>query len=574
MKILGLNISGYISSAALASDGRIVAASCEERYTRIKRDRAFPSNAIAHALDAGGCSPEELDAVVVAWNPSKNLHKNLGLLQEANRARAKYLTYVPNELASWFDEESSQETELRLFGKPLVYIDHHLAHAASTCFTSPWDRAAVVSVDAFGENDTLVIGRVENGTITFDTRIGFPHSLGSFYSYFTEFLGFCGDADEYKVMALGAYADPDEAAELAKNVAKTYTADISGDELVFEMDLNLFDHYLFHRSHDFSALSRLLGMAARRPNDLLEPRHFALAHAVQYHFEKILDAILSFAAKTTGESLVCLSGGCFMNSLANGKLARECRHFKDMHIPPYPDDSGTAIGAALYGQFHSKPGKHRFERHNFFGPQETTETFEALLSQRKIPFLRLDDPAAELAERLERGEIVGHVSGPMEFGQRALGNRSIFADPRLPDVRDKINESIKNREWFRPYAASVLAEEAAKVFDVPKGFRSDFMEKVVPVRSEWAERIKGLLHADGTVRLQTVEKQTNPRLYAMLRHFFKRTGVPLVLNTSFNVKGEPIVLDGAQAIRTFYSCGLDTLILDNLCIVKQGNPPR
>jgi carbamoyltransferase len=568
VKTLGLNISGYISSAALANGPEVLGAACEERFSRVKRDRAFPSDAIRDAMARAGAQPQDLDAVAVAWNPARNLGRNLALLSEANRTRAKYLAYVPNELALAFGETPTSESTTDILGHRIRWVDHHLAHAASTCFTSPWERAAVVTIDAFGEEDSLTIGHFEESRITTLERIAFPHSVGSFYSYLTEFLGFRSDSDEYKVMALGAYADPEEGRQLLERVDRLYRIERQGGRLELELDLNCFEHYLFHRPYGFQAMTEALGMSPRRPTDDIEPRHFALAWALQRSFERILDVVLEQARETTGETNICLSGGCFMNSLANGRLERDGAAFDGFHITPYPDDSGTAVGAALYVNLCGRDVGHRHLRHNFFGPEVTPEDAVATITRRKLASVRLTDVGETIASLVADGLMVGYAAGRMEFGQRALGHRSIFADPRDPEVRAKLNEHVKRREWFRPYAASVLSERLPDVFDAPAGFEAWFMEKVRTVRPEWSERIRGLVHADGTVRIHGVDTATNPLLHAILVAFEAKTGVPLLLNTSFNVAGMPIVCTADDALDCFFACGLDAVVVGNRLVRK------
>lgn len=568
MKALGLNISGYISSAALVEDGRILSAACEERLTRIKRDRSFPVKATQWALKQQGWTLEQVDQIAVAWNPARNLERNFGLLSEANRLRGLYLAYVPNALATGFDLPATEVTQQHIFGRTIQYVDHHLAHAASACFTSPWQDGAFVTVDAFGETDSLTIGRFQQNTIEVLERVGFPHSMGSFYSYLTEFLGFKPDSDEYKVMALGAFATPAEGEAMARKLASTYQVGTQAGGFKFEMELSLFDHYLFHKPRDFGPLAERLGIMPRKPQEKLESGHFAVAWALQYCFEQQLFAVLRHARALTGVPRVALAGGCFMNSVANGKLERGGAAFEHVHIPPYPDDSGTAMGAALYATLHNTQTPRFHGRHNFFGPSIATAAADEAIRRRKLPAIRLDEPALEVARRVADGEIVGYAAGAMEFGQRALGHRSIFADPRDPDIKDKVNQHVKRREWFRPYAASVLAERIAEVFDFPGDAEALFMEKVALVRPEWATRIPGILHHDGSVRLHSVDSQTNPRLHAILKRFESLTGIPLILNTSFNVDGMPIVCTADDALGCFYACGLDSLVLEDQLLTK------
>lgn len=571
MRVLGLNISGFISSAALVENGEILAAAAQERFSRLKRDRTFPVAAIEYCLTDCGMEVSDLDAVAIGWNPGRNLDRDLRLLNEANRLRAKYLTYVPNALALAFPGEPGTETVQEILGHRLVYVDHHLAHAASACLTSSFDHAAFVTIDAFGEEDTLTVGTFADGRFDVQDRVRFPHSLGAFYSYFTEFLGFRADQDEYKVMALGAYANPDLGQLIFKRASNLYRIGSRDDRLFFELDLARFDHYMFHRKWDFGPLSEVLEVRPRLPTEPLEDVHFAVAWALQACFESIVATVLHHAQAVTGEKRIALSGGSFMNSVANGRLTLPGGAFEEVFIPPYPDDSGTAIGAALYVALEGRGRAHLDYRNNFFGPEVTAVEAEEAIRRRKIKYRRVEDPAATIAELVASGEIVAHAAGKMEFGQRALGHRSIFADPRDPEARNKVNRDVKRREPFRPYAASVLADRVHEVFDCDEAFHSNFMEKVRTVTDAWAEKIPGVLHADRSVRLHTVDPSVNPLTYAIVNAFETRTGVPLVLNTSFNVMGMPIVCSADDALDCFFASGLDSLVLCDLLVRKEAD---
>lgn len=570
MRAIGLNVTGYIASAALVEDGRLLFAAAEERLSGRKRDRAFPARVIQAGLAHAGWSPDSVDVVAVGWNPAHNLSRELGLLPEANRARAKHLTYVPNQIALALGGQPGSESAQQILGQRVVYLDHHLAHAASAAFTSPWERGAVVTIDAFGEDDSLTVGRFEGGRIEILDQVRFPHSLGSFYSYVTELLGFQGDAEEYKVMALGAFAAPALAEAMRARLARAYEIRVHEGCLRFELDLNRFDHYLFHRPHDFGPLAELLEIAPRRRGDELRAEHFAVAWALQRCFEEIQGEILAYARARTGEAHAALAGGCFMNSLANGRLEGPGAAFEAIHIPAWPDDSGVAVGAALHATLAGSGHAHAHLRHSFFGPRVDGDAAAALLSERKLAHRRLDDVAAEVAGRVAAGQLVGLARGPMEFGQRALGNRSILGDPRDPELRDRVNRLVKRREWFRPYAASVLAPRVHEVFDAPPGFRADVMEKVRPMRAAWRERAPGIPHADGSVRLHTVDAETQPFLEQVLRDFEARAGLPFALNTSFNVAGMPIVCDEADALACFFASGLDAVVIDDALVTKAG----
>jgi len=566
MHVLGLNISGYLSSAALVRDDEVLGAACEERYSRHKRDRAFPERSARDALARAGLTPADLDAAAVAWNPARNLTRGLNLFYEANASRGKYLAYVPNQLAIGLGLHPTEITEQNVLGARVAYVDHHLAHAASTCFTAPFDEGAFVIIDAFGEEDSLTLGVFAGSHIDIRERVRFPHSLGAFYSAFTELLGFQSDADEYKVMALGAYADPAQGERALEKVRALHHLDVSGERLRYALDLNRFEHYIFHRARDLTLLGEAVGVPPRAPGDEIGPQHFALAYGLQRSFEETVLAVLGHVRRVTGKDALAVAGGCFMNSVANGLLEGPDAAFRHVHIPPYPDDSGTAVGAALFAAHQDRPRTARHLRHNFFGPDVGDAA--AAVARRKLASAPVDDAPATVARLVAQGSIVAVAAGGMEFGQRALGHRSIFADPRNPAARDVVNQHVKRREWFRPYAASILAEHVHEVFEAEPGWEALFMEKVRPVRAAWRERVPGILHADGSVRLHTVDRATNPRLHAILTAFHALTGVPLLLNTSFNVAGMPIVCSADDALDCFLGSGIDALVVGDRLLTK------
>ena len=390
-----------------------------------------------------------------------------------------------------------------------------------------------------------------------------PHSLGLFYGAFTEFLGFTPHSDEWKVMALaGRDFKQNKYYQKVKNLVKLCP---NG---TFELDLSYFHYYLNDRNAWYSPKFVESFGQPRSPDTELTNRHYEIANALQRVSEETVIHMLNWLHKKTGMENLALSGGFFMNSVFNGKITQKTK-FKNVFISSCPDDSGTSWGAALYvyNHIYNRP-ERKEEKHNYYGPQFSDAEIKDALDKYKVPYKRAEDIEKQTASLIADGKIVGWFQGQMEFGQRALGNRSILADPRDPLMKDKVNKAVKYREAFRPFAPSILEEHVADYFECNKSDRVPFMEKVFMVRPEKRKLIPAVTHIDGSGRLQTVGKETNPRFYKLIGEFDKITKIPLVLNTSFNLKGEAIVCTPTDAIRTFFSCGLDALVLGNYVVMK------
>ena len=569
MRVLGISSDLWLSSAALVEDGRVVAAAAEERFSRQKLSRAFPAGAIAWCLEHAGIGLGEVDRVAVPWNVGAHLRAASGRWTAVPRWRGEYLATIPAGLARLAGHPEIERVETRLAGPELdarvVYVDHHEAHAAAAFYLSPFERAAVLTVDGKGEEETATLGRAEGRSIEKLHAVHMPHSLGLFYGAFTQFLGFRPDSDEWKVMALASYGTP--GTDLHEKVrAMVELRDDGG----FELDLSYFTYYLHDNLRPFlysPKLEEALGPARRRDSELGSAHH-DLARAVQEVFEETCAHMLGHLHRRTGERDVVVAGGAAMNSVYNGRILRTTP-FERAFVPSCPDDSGTSVGAALAVCFGEEPACERHEhRHNFWGPSFSDAEVRETIARYKLPARRLADPAGEAARRLADGQILGWFQGAMEFGQRALGHRSILADPRDTRAKDRVNLAVKYREAFRPFAPAVLAERAEEWFDLEPGVRVPFMEKVYPVREERRAAIPAVTHVDGSGRLQTVTREESPRFHELIRRFEEATGVPVVLNTSFNLNGEPIVCTPTDAIRTFYSCGLDALVLGDHLLEK------
>ncbi|NBC17808.1 MAG: carbamoyltransferase [Bacteroidetes bacterium] len=576
MTVLGIAHDLWIASAALVRDGKVVAAAREERLNRIKKYRGFPRQAVDYCLQQGGGELEDLDLVVSGWNPLPHLEALHTRFSGSARWRSEYLYALPNHLFQHADSFPSGPVEERLgdLGVPLVHVDHQTAHAANAFYLSPYDEAAVFTADGRGERQTALFARGNADGLTTLNEVLYPHSLGLFYGLVTQYLGFRPDSDEWKVMALAAYADdPDDR---FYRVLRDLV-DIRPDG-TFRLDLTMCGYHqpdVYGGRFYTPDFVDAIGMPPRKPDEPLGSEHHALAEALQRVFEETMTAALTALHDRTGLPRVVLGGGCMMNSLYNGKITRQTP-FQEAFISSCPDDSGISVGAALWGyhHYHSSSQTQRPSHfHNYWGPSFDDEV-EATLEQYGLAYESLPDAPRRAAELLAEGQLLGWFQGAMEFGQRALGNRSILADPRDASVKDAVNRAVKYREAFRPFAPAVLAERALDFFEMSGGERVPFMEKVVPVRPAMQSQIPAVVHADGTGRVQTVQRSENALFYDLIEHFEALTGVPVVLNTSFNLNGEPIVCTPTDAIRTFYSCGLDALILGDYLIQKPPTAGR
>lgn len=436
---------------------------------------------------------------------------------------------------------------------------------ASAFYPSPFEESAILTIDGRGEDETGTWAQGKGNQIEQLQMTRWPHSLGMFYSVITQFLGFAPHTDEWKVMALAAYGNA--ATPYYDKMKSMIQVQADGQ---YEMDLSMFTYYLFDRQPRFytEKLMTLLG-PERQKNDPIEARHYDIAAALQRIFEEICVHMLEHLHKITGQTNLCLAGGSMMNSVFNGKIISKTP-FENVYIPPFPDDSGVSIGAALLGYFEAEPkGSRTHLEHNYFGPQFSSDEVGKLVSSFGLKARKLENVETEAAQLLDDGKLIGWFQGRMEFGQRALGNRSIIADPRHAETQNKVNLAVKFREKFRPFAPAILEERAADYFELDAGVSVPFMERVYPVKEDKRAEIPAVVFVDGSGRLQTVSTKTNPRFHKLISAFDDLTGVPVLLNTSFNLNGEPIVCTPTDAIRTFFSCGLDALVIEDWLILKQ-----
>jgi carbamoyltransferase len=598
--ILGISAYYHDSAVALVKDGDIVACAQEERFSRKKHDARFPRHALKYCLSEGGIGLHHVDYVVFYDKP----------LIKFERLLETYLSYAPKGFRSflaampvWLKEKlylkQLLKKELSKVGgltakslPPLLFTEHHQSHAASAFFPSPFGRAVVMCLDGVGEWATSSVWQGDGKDLTPLWEIDFPHSLGLLYSAFTYYTGFKVNSGEYKVMGLAPYGKPKYVDLILENIL-----DVKEDG-TFRLNMDYFN-YATGLTMTNEKFHRLFGGSPRIPESPLEQHHMDLARSIQVVTEEVMLRLARTVKKETDNDYLCLAGGVALNCVANGLIRRE-GIFKDLWIQPAAGDAGGALGAALavwyqyLGNKRTLNGTMDGMRGAYLGPRYSTEEISTFLDSIGVKYHCLGDEELfdRLAELLDAGNIVGWFQGRMEFGPRALGGRSIIGDPRNPKMQSAMNLKIKYRESFRPFAPSVLAERVAEFFEHEGP--SPYMLLVAPVKealripmTEEQEKLFGIeklnvprstlpaiTHMDYTARIQTVHKQTNPRYHALLSVFARHTGCPVLVNTSFNVRGEPIVCSPGDAYRCFMRTEMDYLVLENFLLAKHEQPVR
>lgn len=564
MIILGINHS-IDAAAALVEQGRVIAASAEERISRVKHDASFPARALRWALGHRGLDLHACDAVGFFWNPVQQMDAPNARFVSRPRSQVEYLYSLPNQLLAGREMSDLPFAHLRLpfeAGRPLdlFYVNHHLCHAAHAFFESPFDEAAILTVDGYGERVSTLLGHGNGTEIRSLLEVRFPHSIGSVYAALTQYLGFLPNSGEGKVMGLAAYGqgEPPQL-DLMRRLLRP-TAD------GFEVDLSYFSYFMDGRFRYSERLVEALG-PARPPGAPIEPRHEQIAASLQLAVEEALLHLAKLARERTGLDALCVAGGVALNCLANGRIVRE-GGFQRCFFQPACHDAGTSAGAALYVA-HVIQGQPRTPpevKTDYLGPSHDEERLRQVLERAGARFREVDDPPLDAAERLARGRIVGLFDGRAEFGPRALGNRSILAPPGPASVKDQLNKRVKNREPFRPFAPSVSEAKAGEYFEIESP--SPFMLQAHRTRSGWLERLAAVTHVDGTARIQTVNRRQNPGYLRLIEAYGDLTGVECVLNTSFNVRGEPIVNTPDQALKCFFTTDMDDLYLGPFALEK------
>jgi carbamoyltransferase len=581
MNVLGISAHYHDSAAALVVDGVPVCAVQEERLSRRKHDAAFPVAAIGWCLDHAGLDPADLDAVVFY---ERSMQKFERILTCTLRAFPSSWRSFPNAMKSSLGEKvwvrGIISSHLGVPRHRILFTGHHESHAAAAFLTAPTRRAAILTADGVGEWATLTVGHGERraerpAAITLLREIRYPHSLGMLYSTFTAYLGFAVNVDEYKVMGLAAYGRPTMAERVRRLIRRT-------PDGAFTLDLEYFEYHTTARRSYSPQFVDLFGPPRNpyEPIDLetAEGRRFAdCAASVQRVLEDTLVDIARALHQETGLPDLCLGGGVALNGVANARILAESG-FERVFVPPAPGDAGCALGAALYADrlYLGNPDRD-VPDHPFWGPAVDADELARAAREDDQAVEALDETALieRVADELARGGIVGWMDGASEFGPRALGHRSILAAPHSAEMRDRINRDIKYREEFRPFAPVTPIEAADRYFELPPGGArlARFMSGVFPVRPEWRTKLAAITHVDGSARLQTLERDMAPRLYALLEAYARRSGIPVLLNTSFNVAGEPIVNRALEGYSTFRRCGMDALVAGNTLVLKRASSP-
>ncbi|MCX7624600.1 MAG: carbamoyltransferase [Candidatus Sumerlaeaceae bacterium] len=566
MNILGISAFYHDSAAALVRDGQLVAAAQEERFTRKKHDDGFPIHAVRYCLREAGIDVGQLDYVVFYDKPFTKFERLLfTYLDQFPRGIGSFIYSMPIWMRDKLWIKSIIRHELSYKGE-ILFNDHHLSHAASAFLVSPFEEAAILTVDGVGEwsTSTWGVGRGSEIELLYETR--FPHSLGLFYSAYTYYLGFKVNSAEYKVMGLAPYGQP----RFYDRVRETIEWKEDGS---FKLNLKYFDflHGLRMTSDRFH---KLFGGPPRQPESRLTQREFDIAASVQKVTDEIMVTLARHIREQTGMRYLCMAGGVALNCVANAKVLEEAG-FEDVWVQPAAGDAGGALGAAFY-LWNAVLGNPRtFEMHHaYWGPEYSEEECRHCLDTLGACYRRLEprELVREVAQLIAQNQVVGWFQGRMEFGPRALGSRSILADARDPKMKDTLNMKIKFREGFRPFAPSVLHERAPEFFEMNGLKKSPFMLFVANVRPD-KRVIPSVTHVDGSARLQTVERDLNPLYHDLIAEFERQTGVPVIINTSFNVRGEPIVCTPADAYRCFMRTNMDYLVVGPFLLDKRDQPP-
>lgn len=563
MKVIGLSCFYHDSAVAAVEDGEIRFAIQEERLSRVKHDNRFPSLALAKALDACGWRIEDVDVVVFYEDPDEKLRRIYRQVLDAwPNSWHIFSGGLPAFVREKYDIELFVRRHIGFKGSVRTY-KHHRSHAAAAFLTSPFERALIVTIDGVGESESTVAWLGEGNSIRKLKAIHFPDSLGLFYSVMTDYLGFEVNEGEYKVMGLAPYGVPRFVDRILGNVIHT------AKDGSFWLDQGYFD-FAGRERHYTMDLVRHLGVEPRCPGDVIRAEHQDLAASVQRALESVLRNLLRALLAENPVKDVCLGGGVALNCTANAHLIRELG--VRLHIHPASGDAGGALGAALavaVEEINREPFRFRFSP--YLGADFQDAQIEEAMQASGFEGRYLSDPALEVAKCLAAGEVVAVLRGRDEWGPRALGNRSILADPRSPRMKDHLNAKIKFREEFRPFAPVVLEERFPEYFETLGMASSQYM--LFTHRAARPEAIPGAVHVDSTARVQTVNAEQNPFLHAVLVEFEQRTGTPILINTSFNLKGEPIVSSPADGLKTFVASGIDRLLMGNYLIERKNRGP-
>ena len=564
---LGISCYYHDSAAALLKDGHVIAAVEEERFSRKKYDDDFPEIAIEWCLKEARISPSDIQSVAFYDKPVLKFERLLdNYISVAPRGIYSFLDTIPKWLHKRLWIKNEIEKSLKGFKGEIIFPEHHLSHAAHTYYTSTFEESAILTVDGVGEWSTASFGYAKNNSIKLTNDIRWPHSLGLFYSAFTYFLGFQVNEGEYKLMGLASYGKPKYYDLILNNLI-----DVKEDGSI-HLDMKYFA-FTYDKVMTNTRFSKLFGIEPRKKDEKIEQIHFDIGASAQKVLEDILLKMANHVYEKTKMKNLCLGGGVALNGVANYRLFKEAP-FDNLHIPPSPGDAGSAVGCAQYLYYIYHKNQRVIEKDQskviaeniYVGPMYTNDVIQTFLDTNKIKYEKLDSEKLlkQTAQLISDGNIVGWYQGKMEWGPRALGCRSILADPRKSEMKDILNEKIKHRESFRPFAPSILEEYVSEYFEIDR--ISPYMIMVVPVKKP--SEIPAVTHVDGTSRLQTVNHKANSLYYDLINEFYKITGIPVIINTSMNVMGEPIVNTPEQAYQMIVKTDMDYLVMGNYLLKK------
>jgi carbamoyltransferase len=557
----------------LLKDGKIVAATEEERFTRVKHDASFPINAINYCLESQNINIDDVEYIGFYEKPILKLERVLSQHLEMFPLSLKtFLSTMP----SWINQKTRIIKTIRKelkYKKDILFIEHHLAHAASSFLVSPFNKSAIVTIDGVGEWTTTTFGIGKDNNIQLMKEIRFPHSIGLLYSAITAYLGFEVNNSEYKVMGLSAYGDMKKSSNrYYKKLRQVIDTKKDGS---YRLNMDYFA-YLYKDSMPSKKLCELLGGPVRKPESELTERHQNIAAALQLIYEDVFFKILNHTQKEMACENVVIAGGCGLNSVANGKVLSNSR-FKKVWIQPNSSDGGASIGVAsyIYHTVLNHKRQHQL-RDVYLGPEFSTKQVKSFLDNNRIKYTKFrdkDDTVKSTAKLIYENNVIGWFQGRMEFGPRALGARSILSNPCNPKMQEILNLKVKHRETFRPFAPAVCSDDALKYFECDKPIPppTDFMLMVYPVRKKYRKIIPSVTHVDGSGRLQTISRSQNQDYYDLIKEFGKLSGIPILVNTSFNIRGEPIVCTPYDAYKCIMGTDIDYLVMDNFLIKRNDN---
>jgi len=574
MNILGISCYYHDSSVALLKDGRIVAAAQEERFTRKKHDTSFPVHSVEYCLKSQNLKIEDIDYIAFYEKPLLKFERLL--YQHLQYFPKSYRIFLSN-MPSWFNEKLRILKAIRKklkYKKNVLFVEHHMAHAAGSFFPSPFKESAIITIDGVGEWTTTSYGIGKENKVTLQKHINFPHSLGLLYSAITAYLGFSVNNSEYKVMGLSPYGNTNrDANPYYKKLKKVIEIKDDGS---YKLNMDYFT-YSYKNKMPSKKLCSLLDGPIRNPEEEITQRHKDVAAALQLVYEDALFKIVDYVHKQTKCDNLVIAGGCALNSVANGKILRNSS-FKKIWCQPDPGDGGTSMGAALFVWNALLNKKREYVLDNpYLGPKYSDNGIKKFLKDNFIKFSEFKDEkelVKSVSKLIFENNVIGWFQGGMEWGPRALGSRSILSNPTNPKMQEILNLKVKHREKFRPFAPVVCEDDALKYFDCddPIPRPTDFMLMVYPIKKEWHKKIPAVTHVDGSGRLQTIRRNDNSLYYDLIKEFGKLSKIPILINTSFNIRGEPIVCSPRDAYRCMMGTGIDYLVVGRFLVKREDNP--